>query len=418
MSALWADTPFTDSGKFTGRRLHLGVSGSVACYKAVELLRAWRRLEMEVTATLTAGAREFVTPLLFASLGASHVYGDMFAPGEDVFAHLAPGQKAEAMIVAPATGDVLSRLAAGAASDMLSAQALAFAGPLVVAPAMNPRMWAHPATQENVARLIARGVVMVGPDVGEAACGDQGKGRLAELPDIFFAALRALAPQDMAGLRVMVTLGPTREPWDGVRYWSNPSSGRMGAALATCAWLRWAEVTAICGPGVRMRLPAGVARVDVTTAAQMFTAASDLWPQMDMGFFSAAVADFSPERPADGGEGKFKKNGAADGLTLSFTPNADILRTLSAARRPGQRVLGFAAEIVPDMESLLALARLKLASKDADMVAANPVNAGHGAFGAAEASMAVVDRNGHEEIWNARSKADIAWDLCSWLLRI
>ncbi|MDE7240713.1 bifunctional phosphopantothenoylcysteine decarboxylase/phosphopantothenate--cysteine ligase CoaBC [Desulfovibrio sp.] len=418
MNALWADTPFTDSGKFPGRRLHLGVSGSVACYKAAELLRAWRRLEMEVTATLTAGAREFVTPLLFASLGAAHVYGDMFAPGGDVFAHLAPGQGAEAMIVAPATADVLSRLAAGAASDMLSAQALAYAGPLVVAPAMNPRMWAHPATQENVERLRARGVVLVGPDSGEAACGEQGRGRLAEPDAIFFAALRALAPQDMAGLRVMVTLGPTREPWDGVRYWSNPSSGRMGAALAACAWLRGAEVTAICGPGVRMRLPGGVTRVDVTTAAEMFTAASELWPQMDMGFFSAAVADFSPRRPADGGEGKFKKTGAADGLSLSFTPNADILRTLAASRRPGQRVLGFAAEIVPDMASLLDLARLKLASKDADMVAANPVNAGHGAFGAAEASMAVVDRSGHEEIWNARSKADIAWDLCSWLLRI
>ena len=418
MSALWTDTPFTDSGKFTGRRLHLGVSGSVACYKAVELLRAWRRLEMEVTVTLTAGAREFVTPLLFASLGAAHVYGAMFAPGEDVFAHLAPGQNAEAMIVAPATADVLSRLAAGAASDMLSAQALAFAGPLVVAPAMNPRMWAHPATQENVERLAARGVILVGPETGAAACGDQGRGRLAGPDAIFFAALRALAPQDMAGLHVMVTLGPTREPWDGVRYWSNPSSGRMGAALATCAWLRGAAVTAICGPGVRMRLPEGVSRVDVTTAAEMFTAASEVWPEMDMGFFSAAVADFSPKRPADGGEGKFKKTGAAEGLTLSFTPNADILRTLAASRRPGQRVLGFAAEIVPDMDSLLGLARIKLTGKGADVVAANPVNAGHGAFGAAEASMAVVDRNGHEEIWNARSKADIAWDLCSWLLRI
>lgn len=418
MSALWADTPFTDSGKFTGRHLHLGVSGSVACYKAAELLRAWRRLELAVSATLTAGAREFVTPLLFASLGAAPVYGDMFEPGGDVFAHLEPGQKADAMVVAPATADVLSRLAAGAASDMLSAQALAFAGPLVVAPAMNPRMWAHPATRENAARLRARGVVMVGPDTGEAACGDQGQGRLADISAIFLAALRALAPQDMAGLRVMVTLGPTREPWDGVRYWSNPSSGRMGAALATSAWLRGAEVTAVCGPGVRMRLPVGVTRNDVATASEMFAAARDIWPRMDMGFFSAAVADFSPERPADGGEGKFKKSGAGDGFSLSFTPNPDILKSLAAERRPGQRVLGFAAEIVPDMDSLLGLARLKLAHKGADVVAANPVNAGHGAFGAAEASMAVADRNGHEEIWNARSKADIAWDLCSWLLRI
>ena len=418
MNALWDDTPFTDSGKFSGRRLHLGVSGSVACYKAAELLRAWRRLDMQVSATLTAGAREFVTPLLFASLGASPVYGDMFAEGQDVFAHLAPGQNAEAMVIAPATADVLSRLAAGAASDMLSAQALAFAGPLIVAPAMNPRMWAHAATQENVARLGARGVAVVGPDTGAAACGDEGKGRLAELSAIFFASLRALAPRDMAGLRVLVTLGPTREPWDGVRYWSNPSSGRMGAALATCAWLRGAAVTAVCGPGVRSVLPEGVIRKDVATAREMFRVASEAWPEMDMGYFSAAVADGSPERPADGGEAKFKKTGASDGLSIAFSPNPDILRTLAASRRPGQRVLGFAAEIVPDMESLLGLARLKLTRKGADVVAANPVNAGEGAFGAAEASMAVADRNGHEEIWDARNKADIAWDLCSWLLRI
>lgn len=418
MNTLREDTPFAQSGKFVGRRLHLGVSGSVACYKVLELLRAWRGLEMPVSATLTKGAREFVTPLLFASLGAEPVYGEMFAPGEDVFAHLAPGQNAEAMLIAPASAGMISRLATGAASDMLSAQALAFAGPLVLAPAMNPRMWAHAATQENVERLRARGVRLVGPDAGEAACGDQGAGRLAELPEIFFAALRALAPQDMAGLRVMATLGPTREAWDGVRYWSNPSSGRMGAALVACAWLRGAEVTAICGPGVRSRLPRSVIRKDVATAEEMFAAARDVWPDMDMGFFSAAVADFAPERPADGGQSKFKKATSADGISIRFKPNPDILKSLAQARKPGQRILGFAAEIVPDMADLLPLARLKLQSKGADVVAANQVNAAHGAFGAALASMAVVDRSGHEEIWDARNKADIAWDLCSWLLQI
>ncbi len=418
MNALWDATPFAASGKFSGRRLHLGVSGSVACYKAVELLRAWKRLDMEVSATLTAGARQFLTPLLFASLGADPVYGDMFEPGQEVFAHLEPGENADAMLIAPASADVLSRLASGAASDMLSAQALAFSGPLVVAPAMNPRMWAHAATRANAGRLRERGVVLVGPDSGEAACGDRGRGRLAALPEIFFAVLRALAPQDMASLRVMVTLGPTREPWDGVRYWSNPSSGRMGAALAVCAWLRGAGVTAICGPGVRCEFPAGITRRDVTSAAEMFSAAADVWPGMDMGFFSAAVADFAPERPADGGRGKYKKSGAPDGLSIAFKPNPDILKSLAASRRPGQRVLGFAAEIVPDMESLLPLARLKLERKGADVVAANPVNGGNGAFGAAGASMAVVDRTGRGEIWNIRNKADIAWDLCSWLLRI
>lgn len=418
MNTFWEETPFTESSKFAGRRIHLGVSGSIACYKAVELLRAWRRLDLQVSATLTKGAREFVTPLLFSSLGATPVYGDMFAAGEDMFAHLEPGQNADVMVMAPASADLLSRLAAGAASDMLSAQALAFAGPLVAAPAMNPRMWTHAATQENVKRLSARGVHLVRPEEGTAACGDQGTGRLAELSEIFFATLRALSPQDMAGLQVMVTLGPTREAWDGVRYWSNPSSGRMGAALAVCAWLRGAEVTAICGPGVRYRLPRDVIRKDVTTAAEMFAAAQAAWPDMDMGFFSAAVADFSPERPADGGLGKFKKTNAQAGFSLNFKPNADILKILAAERKPGQRVLGFAAEIVPDMADLLPLARLKLESKGADIVAANLVNAGHGAFGAAQASMAVVDRSGREEIWSASYKADIAWDLCSWLLQI
>lgn len=415
---LWDDVPFAHSGKFAGRRVHLGVSGSIACYKAVELLRAWLRLEIMVSATLTGGARRFVSPLLFSSLGAEPVYGELFEREQDVFAHLEPGQNADVMAVIPASADVLARLARGAASDMLSAQALAFAGPLVLAPAMNPRMWANAATRANVETLRARGAGIVKPDTGGTACGDEGRGRLAALPELFLAVLRALAPQDMDGLRVLVTLGPTREFWDGVRYWSNPSSGRMGAALAVCAWLRGASVTALCGPGVRSGLPAGIQRVAVTSARELYDAARDVWPQADMGLFSAAVADFAPVRPADGGSSKFKKRSAAHGLHLEFSQNPDILASLAAQKKPGQRVLGFAAEIVPDMPSLLPLAHGKLERKGADMVAANPVNAGHGAFGADTACMAVVDRNGREEVWDARCKADIAWELCSWLLTL
>ena len=314
-------SPFHNSRRFAGKRLHLGVCGSIACYKALDLLRALHALDIHVSVTLTDGARRFVTPLLFEALGAMPVYGRMFE-GDEVFDHLEPGQRAQAMLVAPASADALSRLATGAASDMLSAQALAFDGPLVVAPAMNPRMWRHPATQDNVATLRRRGAEIVVPGCGGTACGDTGQGRLAPVEDLFLAALRALSPQDMAGRRVMLTMGPTREKWDGVRYWTNPSSGTMGAALATSAWLRGAEVTAVCGPGCP-DLPAGVERIGVGSAREMFEAASDCWPRMDMGLFCAAVADFSPE-PL--GPQKFKKEGQQDGFSIRFTANPDILR--------------------------------------------------------------------------------------------
>lgn len=407
-------TPVDQSTRFARKRLHLGVCGSVACYRAADLLRAWLRMGIHVSVTLTGGARNFVTPLLFSSLGAAPVYGDMFAAGEEPFAHLEPGQNAHALVVAPASADALSRLAAGAAADMLCAQALAFDGPLVLAPAMNPRMWSHPATRDNVDLLLRRGARLVPPSCGGTACGEQGEGRLAPLHEIFLAALQALSPQDMAGKKVLVTLGPTREAWDGVRFWTNPSSGLMGAALAVCAWLRGADVQAVCGPGIRFALPRGMARHDVTSAREMFAVAESLWPRMDMGMFTAAVADFSP---TPHGKEKFKKSAAPQGFSISFTPNADILRTLSAKRAPHQKILAFAAETTPDMPSLLPLAHAKREAKQAHVLAANRVNAGDSGFAAATNAVAVVDAAGREEIWPTQSKADVAWDLCSWLLR-
>lgn len=416
MSSHQGSTPMDKSTRFAGRRLHIGVCGSVACYRMADLLRRWQRMDIQISLTLTAGASRFVSPLLFESLGASPVYGDMFASGQSPFAHLEPGQTAHAFLVAPATADVLARLAHGHASDMLSAQALAFDGPLVLAPAMNPRMWSHQATQDNVAVLTARGARFVLPDTGGTACGDEGRGRLAPIPEIFLAALRALSPQDMKGKRVMVTLGPTRENWDGVRFWSNPSSGLMGAALAVCAWLRGAHVSAVCGPGIDIFLPRDISRYDVGCAKDMFAVARRLWPDMDMGMFTAAVADFSPEPPAK--EGKFKKADAASGFSIDFVPNPDILQTLAWERRLHQKVLGFAAETTPDMPALLPLARAKLERKKADLLAANRVNATDSGFAVATNSMAVVDASGKEALWPIQSKADVAWDLCSWLLQI
>lgn len=414
MSAGIGDNPFSLCGLFKHKKLHLGISGSIACYRAADLLRAWLSLGMNVSATLTAGAREFISPTLIKALGAAPVYGEMFAPDGDVFGHLEPGRQSDCMAIVPASAGIISRLARGAASDMLSAQALAFGGPLLIAPAMNPRMWANAATRENARLLRQRGHQIVQPGHGGTACGETGQGRLAELPEIFLQVLRALSAKDMAGLNVLVTLGPTREAWDGVRFWSNPSSGKMGCAMATCAWLRGASVTAICGPGVSIALPQEIDRINVESAGEMFAAAETAWPRTDIGIFCAAVADFAPEKY---GEGKFRKDHAPENLSINFHANPDILRTLAAAKRPGQRILGFAAEICRSAKDLLPLAQSKLERKKADIIAANRVNPG-GAFGASRNVMAVADAAGTREIWPEMPKADVAWELCSWLLRI
>ena len=308
-----------------GARLHLSVCGSVAAFRALDLLRHWRAAGIGVSVTLYAAAERFVTPLSFEALGASPIYGGMFGGGTP-FDHLEPGQIAQAMVIAPVTAATLARLACGLADDMPSCQALAFQGPLILAPAMNPRMWSHPATQASVAALVGRGAVLVMPESGGVACGDEGQGRLADIREIYLAGLGALYAQDMAGIRVMVTLGPTRERWDAARYWSNPSSGLMGASVAAAAFLRGAEVHAVCGSGCPW-LPAGIARYDVVNAVQMFEAARSLWPTMHAGVFTAAVADFAPE--AYGAE-KFKKDGAPDG----FPSVSDPTRTFCKACPP------------------------------------------------------------------------------------
>ncbi|MBG0777321.1 MAG: bifunctional phosphopantothenoylcysteine decarboxylase/phosphopantothenate--cysteine ligase CoaBC [Desulfovibrionaceae bacterium] len=409
---------------YAGRRLHLGVCGSVAAYKALDLLRAWLAAGVSVSATLSDAAARFVAPLSFRALGADPVYGSMFpaagAPGaggpaaagslddDDVFGHLAPGRAAHAFAVVPATADTLAKLAHGLADTMLACQALAFPGPLVIAPAMNPNLWNATATRENWAVLKGRGHVCIEPGCGLMACGDTGEGRLAEGREIFLRVLKALTPQDMAGLRVLVTMGPTREQWDAVRFWSNPSSGTMGAALAVAAWLRGAQVDAVRGPA-DVFLPADIALHPVTSAAQMFEACEALWGAADVGVFSAAVADFAP---VPFGAEKFKK--AAGELRVDFAPTRDILGTLGPAKRPGQRILGFAAETA----DLSANARKKLASKNADLVAANPVGTAGSGFRVPTNAVYVADRNGREEQWPQLAKTEVAWRLLDWLLQL
>jgi phosphopantothenoylcysteine decarboxylase/phosphopantothenate--cysteine ligase len=392
---------------FPGRRVHLGVCGSIAAFRSLDLLRALTGNNIRVSTTVTPAAAQFVTPLSFESLGSDPVFQDMFLPGQSPYAHLEPGQECDALVICPATANTLAKMAHGLADDMLSCQALSFAGPVVVAPSMNPRLWNAPATRENWATLMARGVVGVGPEQGDVACGDTGTGRLAPVPEIFLETLRALAPKDMAGTKVLVTLGPTREFFDRVRFWSNPSSGTMGASVAVAAWLRGAEVHVVHGP-TALAFPAGIHRTAVTTAREMFSAAMDLWPDMDAGCFTAAVADFSPE-PYCGG--KLKKEDTREGLHVDFTPNPDILLTAGKDKKPGQQLIGFAAEA----GELLPAARGKLTRKNLDLIVANRIDLEDGGFGAATNSVLFLDGKGQSLELVHLPKTEIAWRIWDWI---
>ena len=388
---------------FHGKRIHLGITGSIAAYKALDLTRAFLHLHLQVGVTLTESARKFVTDLSFRALGADPLYTDMFAAGAD-FDHLEPSV-ADAFLVVPATANIIAKMSSGIADDLLSCQLLAYAGPMLVAPAMNPRMWSAPATRHNWSVLGERGITRIEPECGNVACGDTGQGRLASLDEIFIHTLAALSPQDLHGKKIMLTLGPTREYFDKARFWSNPSSGIMGASLAIAAALRGAEVTAITGP-VDIALPSMIKRVPVVTARDMFEAAKDIFPSQDIGCFTAAVADF---RPPTCPTGKYKKNGTP--LSLTFDSNPDILATLSTVKKSWQQTIGFAAE----SQDLEHNAALKLRKKNLDLLIANPIDEAGAGFAAATNRVLVMDRHGRKEAWPQLPKTEIAWRIWDWI---
>lgn len=393
---------------FLGRRAHLGVTGSVAAYKSLDLLRLLVDAQVNVSVTLTASAQRFVGAESFRALGAGAVYTNMFNEvlPADPFGHLSPARNAEVLCIAPATANTLAKLAHGLADDMLSAQALAFRGPLILAPAMNPAMWAAPATRANWTLLRERGAVGVGPSSGVVACGDSGEGRLAPVELIFAEVLRALSPKDLAGRTVLVTLGPTREPWDAVRYLSNPSSGLMGACLALAAWMRGACVRVVAGP-TSFAFPPDVQVTRVTTANEMFDAAAALWPAADIGCCTAAVCDFRPAPPKSTAPGrKLKKRDLPDGpLTMALEANPDILRSLGQCKKAGQTLIGFAAET----HDLLEQARLKLAEKRLDILVANRVGVPGSGFDSHTNTVTVLDNKGRCEQWPELPKTEVAW---------
>ena len=356
------------------RSVLLGVSGGIAAYKSAEIVRILRADGYRVQAVMTRAATKFITPLTLASLTGNKVITDLFAdasPDETLSSaieHIEVAQTADLLLVAPATADVLAKLALGLADDFLSTAHLAFEGPLVLAPAMNTRMWEHPATRENLALLRSRGARIVDPDAGELACGTVGPGRLAD-PAIIAGAVRdALRDSgDFQGECVLVTAGPTREALDPVRFLSNRSSGRMGFAIAEAAACRGANVILVAGP-VDLPTPAGCERIDVVSAQEMHDAVMGRLDEATVAVMAAAVADY---RPKSVSAEKLKKRDGVPAIDLEETP--DILR--SAGERKGDCILiGFAAETIGLEEN----ARSKLLSKRCDLIVANPVGGSTG----------------------------------------
>lgn len=403
-------SPHLHFQNFQGQRLHLGVTGSIAAYKALDLLRDWTACGVAVSTTLTAGAQRFLTPFSFEALGSAPVLTNMFNSPQSYFPHLYPAQQAKAFVIAPATANVLAKLVHGLADDLLSCQALAFPYSIVVAPCMNHHMWNSPITQENWSALRKRGYSCVDPVTGPLACGEIGEGRLAPLESIFLAGLKALTAQDMTGIRILITLGPTREFFDPVRFISNPSSGLMGSALAVAAWLRGAEVVVVRGPSSYW-LPPQITSYDCGTAQEMLTACLDLWPGSDLACLCAAVSDFAP---ANTSSKKIKKSGATSSLKFDFKLTPDILMTLGQLKKPSQHLIGFAAET----DLLHKNVQSKLKTKNLDLIVGNLISSPGSGFGTFTNQIFALDRNGREESWPLLQKTEVAWRIWDWALQL
>ena len=394
--------------RLDGRELVLGVTGSIAAYKAVLLVRELTSLGAGVTVCLSEHARHFVGPLTFRTLSGRPVLTDLFDPqSPESVEHVALAERAAAVVVAPATANVLAKAAHGIADDFLTTLLLAARCPVVMAPAMDGGMWDHPAVVANVAALRGRGVVVMDPEVGALASGLSGRGRLPEAETIVEALLAALAPaQDLAGEKLVITAGPTREPIDPVRYISNRSSGKMGYRLALAALRRGAHVTLISGP-TALTPPAAATFVPVQTAEEMREAVLQHLPGATIVVKAAAVADYRVRRPSE-----TKIKGKRD-LTLELTPNPDILAEV-AAGRTGAFVVGFAAET----NDVAANARAKLDAKGIDLLVANDVSQAGIGFDADDNEVLLIDRWGGARSLPRMSKSAVADAILTEILRL
>ena len=382
----------------------LGVTGSIAAYKACDIASKLRKLDVDVRIILTRAGSEIITPLALETVSANPVVVDMFNrenPWE--VEHIALAKRADVFLVAPATANFIGKAANGIADDMLSTTVLATRAPILVAPAMNVNMYENAAVQENIAKLKNRGWQFIEPDEGMLACGDVGRGRLAEPQTIVDAVMQLLYPrQDLKGKHVLVSAGPTQEKIDPVRYITNRSSGKMGYAIAEAAAARGAKVTLVSGP-VTLSVPQGVDRVSVVSSADMFEAVHACFPACDGLIMAAAPADFTPAVAA---EQKIKKHGR-EGMSLELAATRDILKSIGQ-QKGDKRVMGFAAET----ENLRENAGKKLESKNLDMIAANDVTAAGAGFGVDTNAVTLYKRDGSFEQSGSMTKRALA----DWLL--
>lgn len=370
----------------SGKHVVLGVTGGIAAYKACEVVSRLRKLHAEVDVIMTENAIRLVQPLTFETLSNRPVCVDTFARVEswDV-KHISLAQKADIMVVAPATANLMAKLAHGIADDMLSTTLLATKAPILIAPAMNTGMWTAAATQQNLQTLISRGVKTVGPGSGFLACGDTGSGRMSEPVEIVEAIQSILCPKrDLEGLKVLVTAGPTVERIDPVRYLTNDSSGKMGYAIAEAAQVRGAEVTLVSGP-VHIPAPAGVNVVPVTSTMSLYEAMMAHCGAQDIIIQAAAPADYRVEHVADQ---KIKKQ-SGEPFTLTLVENPDIAKAVGERKHPGQVLVGFAAET----QNVLANAQSKLEKKNLDLIVANDVTAEGAGFGVDTNIVTLISRN-------------------------
>ncbi len=391
----------------------LGVTGCIAAYKSCEIIRLLQKAGVKVKVVMTEHATSFVGATTFRALTGEPVAIDLFDEADDPIHHISLAQECDAFLVAPATANVIAKIAAGIADDLLTTTALSLNSPLIVAPAMNVSMYEAAATQENLATLAHRGVTIIEPEEGYLACGDKGKGRLADIDHIVDITLSALQQKgaynnnvdkktfaknslrqekDLDGLNILVTAGPTIEPIDPVRYISNYSSGKMGYALAQAAFERGAHVVLISGP-VSLDPPCGCEVISVKTADDMLKAAQKPFEESDIAIFAAAVVDMCPSKVC---EHKLKKGADDDNLsTIELVENPDILTTLAKERHQGQCIVGFAAET----DDIVMNAQKKLEAKDADIIVANEVGENIG-FSADDNKAWIIEKTGVHELDN------------------
>jgi phosphopantothenoylcysteine decarboxylase/phosphopantothenate--cysteine ligase len=383
-----------------GKRILLIVGGGIAAFKSLELIRLIRKSGGTVTPVLTRAAQEFVTPLSASALAGDKVFTDLFdLTDEAEMGHIELSRSADLLVVAPATADLMAKMAGGHADDLASTVLMATDTPVLIAPAMNVRMWLHPANQRNIATLEADGITRIGPDEGDMACGEFGPGRMAEPQAIFDAIVARLGKGPLSGKHVIVTSGPTHEPIDPVRYIANRSSGAQGAAIAQALHGLGAKVTFVTGPA-DVPPPAGVHVVSVETAKGMLKAVTGALPA-DAAIFAAAVADWHVEREATS---KIKKTKTGKPPALKLSENPDILAKIAKMRknRPGL-VIGFAAET----DDVIANATAKRKRKGCDWIVANDVSPETGIMGGDENAVTIIDKKGAES-WPRASKHDVA----------